>query len=78
MSNTLTSTDGLIERFNGTLKGMLREFVDRGRKDWDECLPYLLFAYREVTQESTGYSSLTTLWSEGEGASRRAQRSLDR
>ena len=49
-------TDGLVERFNGTLKGMLRKFVGRGQKDWDEYLPYLLFAYREVPQESTGFS----------------------
>ena len=55
-------TDGLVERFNGTLKGMLRKFVDRGRKDWDEYLPYLLFAYREVPQESTGYSPFELLY----------------
>ena len=27
-----------------------------GRKNWDELLPYLLFAYREVPQVSTGFS----------------------
>ena len=26
-------TDGLVERFNGTLKGMLRKFVNRSQKD---------------------------------------------
>ena len=45
-------TDGLMERFNGTLKMMLRKFVSRNQKDWDDYLPYLLFAYREVPQES--------------------------
>ena len=25
-------------------------------KDWDKLLPYLLFAYREVSQEPTGFS----------------------
>ena len=28
-------TDGLVERFNGTLKMMLRKFVSRNQKDWD-------------------------------------------
>ena len=35
---------------------MLRKFVSKSQKDWDEYLPYLLFAYREVPQESTGFS----------------------
>ena len=48
-------TDGLVERFNGTLKAMLKKFVSRNQKDWDEYLLYLLFAYRELTQESTGF-----------------------
>ena len=49
-------TDGLVERFNGTLKAMLRKAIDDEGKDWDRLLPYLLFAYREVPQASTGYS----------------------
>lgn len=55
-------TDGLVERFNGTLKGMLRKFVSRNQKDWDEYLPYLLFAYREVPQGSTGFSPFELLY----------------
>ncbi|XP_059570175.1 uncharacterized protein LOC132243804 [Alligator mississippiensis] len=49
-------TNGLVERFNGTLKGMLKAYVDSNPNDWDEKLPHLLFAYREVPQESTGFS----------------------
>ena len=55
-------TDGLVERFNGTIKSMLRKFVSRNQKDWDEYLPYLLFAYREVPQESTGFSPFELLY----------------
>ena len=55
-------TDGLVERFNGTLKAMLRKFVSKSQKDWDEYLPYLLFAYREVPQESTGFSPFELLF----------------
>ena len=49
-------TDGLVERFNKTLKSMLRKAVDTKGKNWDTLIPYLLFAYREVPQASTGFS----------------------
>ena len=48
-------TDGLVERFNKTLKSLLRKFIKGEGKDWDVMLPYLLFAYREAPQESTGF-----------------------
>ena len=32
------------------------------QKDWDEYLPFLLFAYREVPQESTGFSPFESLF----------------
>ena len=49
-------TDGLVERFNQTLKAMLRKSATEDGKDWDKLIPYLLFAYREVPQASTGFS----------------------
>ena len=49
-------TDGLVERFNRTLKAMLNKLVGDEGKYWDRLLPYLLFAYREVPQASTGFS----------------------
>lgn len=55
-------TDGLTERFNQTLKQMLRKFVDDTGSDWDQWLPYLLFAYREVPQVSTGLSAFELLY----------------
>ena len=55
-------TDGLVERFNKTLKSMLRKFVSDSGSDWDDWLPYLLFAYREVPQASTGFSSFELLY----------------
>lgn len=54
--------NGLVERFNGTLKTMLRKFVKDSVQDWDRYLPYLLFAYREVPCESTGYSPFELLY----------------
>ncbi|KAK3701802.1 hypothetical protein QZH41_005161 [Actinostola sp. cb2023] len=55
-------TDGLVERFNSTLKSMLKKFVASNIKDWDDYLPYMLFAYREVPQESTGFSPFELLY----------------
>ena len=39
-------TDGLVERFNRTLTDMLAKCVEKGGKDWDSQLPYVLLAYR--------------------------------
>ncbi|XP_032442308.1 uncharacterized protein LOC116734877 [Xiphophorus hellerii] len=55
-------TDGLVERYNQTLKNMLRKFVSDTGADWDQWLPYLLFAYREVPQVSTGFSPFELLY----------------
>ncbi|XP_036001527.1 alpha-1,3-mannosyl-glycoprotein 2-beta-N-acetylglucosaminyltransferase b isoform X1 [Fundulus heteroclitus] len=55
-------TDGLIERFNQTLKRMLQKFVNDTGRDWDRWLPFLLFAYREVPQASTGFSPFELLY----------------
>uniref|UniRef100_A0A8C2FJY0 Integrase catalytic domain-containing protein n=1 Tax=Cyprinus carpio TaxID=7962 RepID=A0A8C2FJY0_CYPCA len=49
-------TDSLVERFNQTLKTMLRKLVSDTGKDWDKWLSFLLYAYREVPQASTGFS----------------------
>ena len=58
-------TDGLVERFNKTLKNMLRKAVTKEGKDWDKLVPYLLFAYREVPQASTGISPFELLYGRG-------------
>lgn len=55
-------TDGLTERFNQTLKQMLRKFVNDSATDWDQWLPYLLFAYREVPHSFTGFSPFELLY----------------
>ena len=46
--------NGLIERFLMTLKQMLRRMCAERPKDWD--VSALLFAIREVPQESLGFS----------------------
>lgn len=55
-------THGLVKRCNRTLKSMVRKFVAANGKDWDQWLPYLLFAYQEVPQASTGFSPFELLY----------------
>ncbi len=55
-------TDGLVERFNRTLKTMIRKFVHENAKNWDKWLEPLLFAVREVPQASTGFSPFELLY----------------
>ena len=51
-----------MECFNKTLKSLLRKFVKKEGRDWDMLLPYLLFAYREVPQATTGFSPFELLY----------------
>ena len=48
--------NGLVERFNGSLKSMLRRLMFDKPSDWDRYIPAALFAYREIPQASTGFS----------------------
>ena len=48
-------TNGMVERFNGTLKTMLRKMASEKPNDWDRYVPALLFTYREMPNESTGF-----------------------
>ena len=54
--------DGLVEKFNGTLVNMLSKSVSKYGRDWDQHLPYLLFAYRVAVQESTQMSPFYLLY----------------
>ena len=54
--------NGLVERFNGTLKSMLRKLCEEKPRQWDRYIPALLFAYRETEQESTGFSPFQLLY----------------
>lgn len=49
-------SQGALERYHQTLKNMMRTYCLQHKKDWDEGVPLLLFATREVVQESLGFS----------------------
>ena len=54
--------NGLVERFNGTLKQILKKLCSERPQDWDRYLPALLFSYRVATQESLGFSPFEFLY----------------
>ena len=53
--------NGLFERFKGTLKTILKRLCSEQLKQWPRYLNALLFAYREVPQESTGFAPFELL-----------------
>ena len=55
-------TNGLVERFNGTLKNMLKRLMSERPSDWDRYINAALFAYREIPQETTGFSPFELLY----------------
>lgn len=54
--------NGLVEKFNGTIKMMMRRMCQERPRDWDRYLAPLLFAYREVPQASLGFSPFELLY----------------
>ncbi|XP_029112827.1 uncharacterized protein LOC114912049 [Scleropages formosus] len=58
----IPKTDGLVERFNRTLKNMIAKFMTDDPRHWDQLLDPLLFAVREVPQASTGCSPFELLY----------------
>jgi len=51
-----------MQKFNGTLKTMLRRMCAKKSNDCDIYVGPLLFACREVRQESLGYSPFELLY----------------
>ncbi|CAG2217232.1 unnamed protein product [Mytilus edulis] len=50
------SSNGLIERFNKTLGGMIKTFVNKNVTYWDEYINLLLAAYRSAPHPATVFS----------------------
>lgn len=49
-------SQGALERFHQTLKNILHVYCLNKQKDWDQGIPFLLFAARDAVQESLGFS----------------------
>ncbi|GFO34730.1 reverse transcriptase [Plakobranchus ocellatus] len=55
-------TNGVVERFHSTLKGMLRKLAFDSPSNWCQYLNAALFAYRCQVHTSTGYSPFFLLY----------------
>ena len=55
-------TDGMVERFNATMKRLLKKLTQKSIKEWDKCLPFVLWAYRGTVHSTTGYSPFELLF----------------
>ena len=49
-------TDGQTEVVNRTLGTLLRAIVGKNLKTWEDCLPFIEFAYNRTIHSSTGFS----------------------
>ena len=49
-------TDGMVERFNATLKRLLQKLTQNSEVECDLCLPYVLWSYRGTIHKTTGFS----------------------
>ena len=54
--------NSLTEKFTGTMKSMLKRLCSEQPRQWHRYINPLLFAYREVPQESTGFSPFELLY----------------
>ncbi|GFW78970.1 retrovirus-related Pol polyprotein from transposon opus [Trichonephila clavipes] len=56
------ASNGLVERWNKVLKDMIHHVIREDPRRWDRQLPFLLFAYREVPNTTTGISPFRLLY----------------
>ncbi|GFT12852.1 retrovirus-related Pol polyprotein from transposon opus [Trichonephila clavipes] len=56
------ASNGLVERWNKVLKDMIHHVIREDPRSWDRQLPFLLFAYREVPNTTTGVSPFRLLY----------------
>jgi len=55
-------SDGLVERLNRTILGMLSTVLEEDFRDWDLRLPLIMLAYRTSVQETTGASPFSLMF----------------
>jgi hypothetical protein len=55
-------TNGMVERFNGTIIDMIAKYTQDEHKAWSKCLPYVQFAYNTSVHSATGYTPYRMLF----------------
>lgn len=56
------TSNGCVERMNGTLKAMLKKTCIDHPEDWDRYIPAVLFAYREIPNDTLKFSPFELLY----------------
>jgi len=51
-------SNGVLERSHRTLAEYLRHYINDEQTDWDEWIPYAMFAYNTTPQTATAYTPL--------------------
>lgn len=57
-----SQSNGCVERLNGTLKSMLKKTCADHPEEWDRYIPAVLFAYREIPNDSLKFSPFELLY----------------
>ena len=55
-------TDGQTEVVNRTLSQLLRAIIQKNLKSWEECLPFVEFAYNRTVHSTTGFSPFEIIY----------------
>lgn len=55
-------TDGQTEVVNRTLTTLLRAVIKKNLKTWEECIPFIEFAYNRVVHSSTSFSPFEVVY----------------
>ena len=71
--------NAIVERWNQTLKNMQHQVVRKRPKGWEKELPFMLWAYREVPNATTGVSPFMMVHGQlGRGNINHIKRNMDR
>lgn len=54
--------NGIVEKFNGVLRKMLKAYDQSEPCTCDQYMPYILFSYREIPNESTCFATFVLLY----------------
>ena len=55
-------TDGQTEVVNRTLSQLLFALIQKNLKSWEECLPFVKFAYNRTVHSATGFSPFEIIY----------------
>jgi hypothetical protein len=58
----ISQANGLVERFNQTLQGMLVKFIDKKKESWEDYLDTCVYAYNTSKHESSKYTPFEVMF----------------